>query len=169
MTARLVEAALADLEGLTRRGVPPDLHVARHVLLALGRALREQEPGNTAGWVQRVTIAGRAAGEAWSRAVRDELALACGEFVQCLDPRYIRLPDYDIEYTRAARARLEDRLRSARTLGFELPTREAELLVLADRVLATLEIDRAAAGRGLGSPERCAGEGRGTSDRSDLN
>ncbi|NOT29598.1 MAG: hypothetical protein HOP15_04010 [Planctomycetes bacterium] len=133
--AREVEDALANLERLVRAGQAPSHYVARHVLLALGQALREGQEA-CGPWVERARTAGREGGESWRQAVQDELTLACGEFAQCLDPRYLNLPNYDREYTRSARARLEDRLRSARELGFEPSPREIEVLELADRVLA---------------------------------
>jgi hypothetical protein len=132
-----VEAALTELEGLARRGKRFSHHLARRLLLALGRALEEETPEACAPWVARARATAGLAGEGWSSALRDELTLACGEFIQCVDPRYLGLSGYDMEYTRAARARLADRLRAARALGHELPPREAELLALADQVLAT--------------------------------
>jgi hypothetical protein len=86
--------------------------------------------------LERARAAAAGAGPAWSQAVQTELTLACGEFAQGVDPRYLSLPDYDLGYTRSARARLADRLRAAGELGFELSPREAQVLELADRVLA---------------------------------
>ena len=138
MSLREAEAALTNLEGLVRRQTPPSHYVARHVLLALGQVLREEVPeGSTL--LERARAAGAAAGPAWGEAVHTELTLACGEFAQSVDPRYLELPDYDFEYTRGARLRLADRLRAAKELGFELAPREAEVLELADRVLASRE------------------------------
>lgn len=135
MSAREVEDALANLERLVQNGQRPSHYVARHVLLTLGKALRQESSETCAAWVARAGAAGSKAGEAWGTAVRDELTLACGEFAQCMDPRYLGLPNYDIEYTRAARGRLEDRLTAARALGFRPSDKETELLELADRVL----------------------------------
>ena len=134
MSASEVEEALANLERVVRAGQEPSHYVARHVLLTLGRALREEAAASCSAWLERARAAGNAAGEAWGSAVRDELTLACGEFAQCVDPRYVGLPNYDFEYTRAARARLEDRLSSARELGFSPSPKEVEVLALADRV-----------------------------------
>lgn len=145
MTARDLEEAVAGLERLARAGQRPSHYVGRHVLLTLGQALRTQPPETCSPWVARVRAAGESCGPAWGEAIQDELTLACGEFAQCLDPRYIDLPGYDVEYTAAARLRLEDRLRAAETLGFAPTPREAEVLVLADRVWATLEKRRDAA------------------------
>jgi hypothetical protein len=83
-------------------------------------------------------------------AVQAELAFACGEFAQCVDPRYLSLPSYDLPYTLAARERLADRLRAARELGFELAPREQEILRLADRVLEAYREERAGKPKGAG-------------------
>ncbi len=132
-----LEAALAELERAAARAGRPGPHLARAVLLALGGALRTGASYGSA-WVERARSAGRAAGKAWDEAVRTELSLACGEFAQCLDPRYLDLPGYDLDYTRSARERLEARLVAARALGFELSPRETDMLALADRVLSTV-------------------------------
>lgn len=157
--AREVEDALANLERLVRAGQGPSHYVARHVLLALGQALREQ-PEACGPWLERARTAGREGGESWRQAVQDELTLACGEFAQCLDPRYLSLPNYDREYTRSARARLEDRLRTARELGFGPSLRESEVLELADRVLEV-----SGARNGDGAPPSCAPEDARAPDR----
>jgi hypothetical protein len=84
-----------------------------------------------------------------------ELGMACGEFAQSLDPRFLGLPNYDLEYTRTARARLEDRLRAARALGFQLSPRETDMLALSDQVFVAFCADREARGareRTQGSP-----------------
>ncbi|HEX6884248.1 MAG TPA: hypothetical protein VF530_12795 [Planctomycetota bacterium] len=129
-----LEKALQLLESLVRQRAAPSHYVARLLLLTLGAALRA-EPAAAAAGVERTRRAGEALGEPWAEALRTELGLACGEFAQCVDPRYLDLPGYDLEYTRAARARLEDRLRAATALGFALEDRHREMLELADRVL----------------------------------
>ncbi|MSR62002.1 MAG: hypothetical protein EXS08_06115, partial [Planctomycetes bacterium] len=142
MSAAEVEAAVAQLEELAKGGHKPSHYVARRLLLALGQALREERGGSSA-WVARAQAASEAAGPTWRTEVQGELSLACGEFAQCVDPRYLALPTYDLEYTRAARLRLGDRLRAALELGFTLSERETDVLDLADRVLATFEQNRA--------------------------
>ena len=128
------EKALASLEGAVRREAAPSHHVARQVLLAVGQALREG--ALPPEFLERARQAGRAAGPAWEQAVETELTLACGEFAQSVDPRYLGLPNYDLAYTQGARERLDERLRAARELGFGLSERESKILELADRVLA---------------------------------
>lgn len=154
MTARDLEDAVASLERLAQAGQRPSHYVGRHVLLTLGLALRTESPEACAPWLARIRTAGESCAPAWGEAVQDELTLACGEFAQCLDPRYLDLPGYDVEYTAAARLRLEDRLRAAQALGFAPTPREAEVLELADRVWATLEKRRDA-----GTGERPDGSG----------
>jgi hypothetical protein len=138
MSARELEAAIADLEDLARRGRQPSHYAARHLLLELGEALAAGGLEASRAALERALAAGSRLEPGWSAAVREELSLAAAEFARCLEPRYLSLPNYDLEYTRGARARLEDRLRAARALGFELPDREGEMVELADRVLASL-------------------------------
>jgi hypothetical protein len=138
MSARDLEAAITDLEDLARRGRQPSHYAARHLLLELGEALAADGLEASRGPLDRALAAGSRLEPGWSAAVREELSLAAAEFARCLEPRYLSLPNYDLEYTRGARARLEDRLRAARALGFELPEREGAMVELADRVLATL-------------------------------
>lgn len=165
MSAGEVEAALASLEELARRGHAPSHYVARHLLLALGRVLREGPPEAWEAQLARARSAGAAAGPGWAEAVEAELGLACGEFAQSLDPRFLGLPNYDLEYTRAARERLEDRLRAARTLGFELSPRETDMLALADQVFTAFRADRERAGetRGASGGGPITGPGPGPS------
>jgi len=136
MRAKEAEKAIASLEELARRKASPSHHLARAVLLTIGQAVREGGPGSCDALFERARSAGREAGPAWGEAVQTELTLACGEFAQGVDPRFLSLPNYDLEYTRAARRRLADRLEVARELGFGLAPREAQVLELADRVLA---------------------------------
>lgn len=143
-----VEAALANLEELGRKGHAPSHYVARHVLLALGKVLETRAEADSAPLVARARAAGANAGPAWAEAVDAELSMACGEFAQSLDPRYLDLPNYDLDYTRASRARLEDRLRAASALGFSLSPRETDVLALADQVLGTYIERRKARGGG---------------------
>jgi hypothetical protein len=143
MSARDLEAALADLEDLARKGKQPSHYAARHLLLELGQALAADGVEACRGVLDRALAAGSRLEPGWSAAVREELALASAEFARCLEPRYLSLPNYDLEYTQGARARLEDRLRAARALGFDLPERESEMVELADRVLGTLTEKRA--------------------------
>lgn len=146
------EKALGLLEEVVRRQGAPSHYVARHLLLALGEAIRNEEP-RAAEWQERARRVGALAGTGWTEAVETELSLACAEFAQCLEPRYLSLPNYDLEYTRAARARLEDRLSAARALGLAPSPRDQEILTLADQVL---EAHRTRLGP-AGEPPRVSG------------
>jgi len=138
-----LEAALAQLETMARRRERPSHYLARHLLLELGQELAQ---GTADEAVRRARSAGEALAQDWSSAVETELSLACGEFAQSVDPRYLALPSYDLEYTQAARAKLHDRLRAAAELGFALAPREEEVLALAERVfVAFLEQRKGAA------------------------
>lgn len=161
MSVREVEAALTNLELLARRGDAPSHYVARHLLLALGQALRECPPDACAPLVARARSAGEAAGPAWNEAVAAELGLACGEFAQSLDPRFLGLPNYDVAYTRAARARLEDRLRAAHALDLGLSPHETDMLVLADQVFAAFCAERERSEGVQQAPESPAVPGQG--------
>jgi hypothetical protein len=151
VSTREAEKALASLEEVVRRRARPGAYLARAVLLTLGQALREEGPASCAGLLERARVAGESAGPAWSEAVQTELTLACGEFAQGVDPRYLGLPNYDLGYTSAARRRLGDRLEAARELGYGLSTREAQVLELADRVLAKHLAERGLGATGQGS------------------
>lgn len=149
-----LEKALVQLETLARRGEKPSHYLARHLLIELGEVLAE---GPAPEAVQRARAAGDAAAAAWKSAVETELSLACGEFAQCLDPRFLALPGYDLDYTRTARARLGARLRAAAALGFELQLREVEVLALADQVYEAFLRQRGAPGGPERPPEASAG------------
>lgn len=144
-----LEKALVGLETLARRGEKPSHYLARHLLIELGKALAT---GPAPGAVERARSAGNAVAGAWKTAVETELSLACGEFAQSLDPRYLALPSYDLAYTRTARARLADRLRAAAELGFELQPREVEVLALADQVFEAFLRQREEAAGAEGPP-----------------
>lgn len=161
-----LETALAALEKLAREGAPPHHHLAREVLLALGRAIVDESETSLLPLLDRCRSAGRALEGSWDQAVQTELTMACGEFAQSLDPRFLRLPNYDLAYTRAARDRLEDRLRSARALGFGLSSEESEVLALADQVLATLPESGRAGGPASPAPGKKARTNPDSGDRS---
>ena len=163
------EKAVASLEELARRNAKPGHHLARAVLLTIGQVLREGGPGAGIALIERARVAGRSAGPAWGDAVLTELTLACGEFAQGVDPRYLGLPNYDLQYTEAARRRLADRLEVARELGFELAPREAQLLELADRVLAQHLARRSAGVSGAGPGPTEVTPGDRSPDRGGLN
>ncbi len=121
-----LEDAVIELEAFV--GDPkkrrPDRYDARALLVPLGLLLLDAGDADAglSEVVERARDAGGRLGERWAEAVAGELSLACAEHVHAVDPRYLDLPNYDFEYTRRARRRLEARLRAATHLGLELPT-----------------------------------------------
>jgi hypothetical protein len=134
----------------------PNNHHARALLLALGEGLHElgAEALGPELVARTAALIGRDE-EAWQAAVAREVELAAWEYDQSVDPRYLAQPDYDLDYTLAARDRLELRLLALEPLGFEPP---AELLEKIDRADERLE-------RGLGRPPR-RDRGQDGSDRN---
>jgi hypothetical protein len=133
-----LEQALRDLEACAARKRPPGRPVVRALLIAYGKALQAAAPDEDPDHHnarERIARAALRLGRGWDDAVSSELALACGEHVQSVDPRYLHLEDYDLEYTLEARERLEARLRAARELGLELPETMARGVREADRRL----------------------------------
>ena len=116
MTDRL-EAALEEIRAVLRAGEELERRDVRDVLVPLGELLLEGRTADAEGALARLREALAGAEAAWGRVVEDELSLACAEHVHSVDPRYLDLPNYDLEYTRRARRRLEARLRAARELG----------------------------------------------------
>ena len=107
------EEALAVLEQRAKAEEQPDRYDLRALLVSLG-SLEEKPEGEA--W-DRLARAVAALGESFERAAQDELSLACAEHVHAVDPRYLDLPNYDFDYTLAARERLAARLRAASWLG----------------------------------------------------
>lgn len=138
---RELEEALTELEAWTRKGKLPARQDARAILVPLGRlALGDPsvDLGPEGALRVRLTAAVAPCPEAWEGAVTEELALACAEHVQSVDPRYLELPNYDLGYTLAARERLEARLAGAGVLGLEAPEHLLEGVRQADRLLEPL-------------------------------
>lgn len=134
--ANELETALRDLERTFAIKRPPNHHHARAVLIALGNLLLTGEDRVADAAVERLQgLTGPRSGE-WRAAVEDELRLACSEYIQSVDPRYLDHPRYDFEYTIRARHKLEARLRAAERL--DLPVGE-ELLDAIVRADASLE------------------------------
>ncbi len=132
--SRDLEAALDSLRRLQRRSRPDRQH-ARALLIPLGRWIRENGGASSRDWLSRVREATAHLGGAWAGAIQDELSLACTEHVQSADPRFLILPNYDLEYALEARERLEARLITAQALGFDPPARLARGVRKADHLL----------------------------------
>ena len=130
------EQAVRALAKAARSKNPPSHRHARDILLLLGAAvLAEGEDAQE----ERLAAIDGAVGERrepWLRAVEHELAMACNEHVQSVDPRYLDHPRYDFAYTIAARERLEARLAAASVMGIEVSEEALERVAQADRSLA---------------------------------
>jgi hypothetical protein len=148
-----LEAAVRALEELRARGRPPDHRDARALLLELGLRLLAAPGGAAELELEHARRATEALGEAWLTAALEELALASTEYVRSVDPRYLDLPNYDFEYTLAARERLEARLVAAKALGLAPGNRTLRKVERADALLARrLEVlERPPGGRDGGS------------------
>jgi hypothetical protein len=131
-----LDASLADLERTVRKHKAPTRHQARAVLLALGERLLAGPAEDVEPALRRLAGAVAPDEERWKRAVADELLLACTEFIQSVDPRWLDHPRYDFHYTVAARANLEARLRAAERLEL---SPEEDLLDRVARADALLE------------------------------
>jgi hypothetical protein len=129
-----LEAAIRALQELRARERPPDHRDARALLVELGLRLLGAPEGATD--LEHARRATEALGEAWLTAAREELALAATEYVRSVDPRFLELPNYDFEYTLAARERLEARLVAAKALGLAPGTRTLRKVERADALLA---------------------------------
>ena len=124
--------ALEALADLLRGERAPDRFDVRALFLPLGALILE---GDLAGLAPTLEHLGAATGgqpEAWAKAVREELDLATDEFCLAVDPRYLKLPNYDMAYTLASREQLACRLQAAEHLGFELPPGAEERIATAD-------------------------------------
>lgn len=131
-----VDEALEDLRATLHARRRPHRTQARALLVPLGELLVAAEEPD-AQLAERLQLA-RELGqhcEPWTRAVTEELELACAEHVRSVDPRFLALPRYDWNYTLEARRRLTARLVAARELGLPLPERLLPRVEEADRLL----------------------------------
>jgi len=124
--------ALAELRqhlSKNKKASPSRFH-ARALLCSLGEvALDGGEPESLASELAEVVKDHR---EGWERAVREELELACTEHIQGVDPRFLKHPRYDFEYTVTARRRLEMRLRAVELMGLSVDERLLDQVAEAD-------------------------------------
>lgn len=111
-----LELPLSELESWMRRRKAPTRHHARALLLAIGGHLLAGREEELVPALQRLSAIVAPDPGSWQKAVADELLLACTEFIQSVDPRWLDHPRYDFGYTVAARADLEARLRAAEEL-----------------------------------------------------
>jgi hypothetical protein len=131
-----LEAAMVELETLTRRKGPLTRHDVRPILLALGGSLPSAVAADDDACRERFLALPLPFRTAWEAAVRDELAMACTEHIRSVDPRYLDHPAYDLEYTLEARRALEARLRAAGATGVILESALSAAVARADALLA---------------------------------
>jgi hypothetical protein len=116
-----LEALLAQLSSAVQRGRPLERALVRQVLLALGALLDEERGPEPQALVDRILALLQPRASEWSAQLGAELEQAAIEYDQCVDPRYLSRPDYDLAYTLRARDRLRARLLASAALGAPLP------------------------------------------------
>lgn len=126
---------LAALAAVCRSHGRPDRFHARAVLLWIGERLLAGESEAAARAVEYARQVTAPQGQVWTRAVQEELTLACTEHVRSVDPRYLGRPDYDLNYVVDARVDLQARLEAAEALGIEVPAGLLPRVMAADRLL----------------------------------
>jgi len=107
-----LEATIRAVEALAPRRASVTRHDVRPILLSIGGSLlagRSEEIGDAADRLRALPGALR---ESWDAAVRDELSMACTEYVRSVDPRFVNHPQYDLAYALEARFQLEARWRA---------------------------------------------------------
>jgi len=130
-----IEKALSDLEAAVKRELGPSRYDARTLLIGLGELLLAGRDGDAQPLLERLHRVVEPVQEAWSRAVGEELSLACAEHVHAVDPRHLSLPNYDFAYTLAARERLRARLVAAEALDETVSETLSSAVERADAVL----------------------------------
>jgi hypothetical protein len=133
--ANEMEEALRALQTLVGRKSRPTRHDARRILLALGEILLEGREAEALPFVERLRAILAPVLPAWEAACRDELALACAEHVQSVDPKHLQHPRFDFAYVVEARRRLEMRLAALECLGQEADEAWLDRVVRADELL----------------------------------
>ena len=109
---------------------------ARPLLLLLGKCILAGETEQGERWRREIEEAVALHREAWTRAVLEELEMACVEHVRSVDPRFLSRPDYDLHYVVEAREELEARLAAAECLNIDTPDRLLRQVLAADERLA---------------------------------
>lgn len=137
-----MDAPLADVlkevQSWVSRGKPPTRHHARAVLVGLGLEMLDGPAGAEAAALAQVSGWIAQAPTAWREAIASEISMAATEHVRSADPRWLRHPQYDLEYAVEARHRLEARLVCAERLGVGVPDEILESIGRADALLAPL-------------------------------
>lgn len=128
------QAALAEIAARKLKKKNVTRFQARALLIVLGEALlAEDATVREAIDIVRALVV--ESPEAWREAVDEEFSLAATEHVRSCEPRYLKLPQYDFEYTVAARHRLEARLRAAVEIDLPIDETLLEQIARADALL----------------------------------
>ncbi len=130
-----MEEALRAIQTLVGRSARPTRHDARRILLALGELLLEGREAEAGQYAERLLAILTRVRAPWEGACREELALACGEHVQSVDPKWLQLPRFDFAYVVEARRRLEMRLRALERLGQDADEDWLDRVAQADQLL----------------------------------
>ncbi len=113
----------------------PDRFDVRALFLPLGALVLEGDIASLTPTLEHLGGAIEGRREAWEAAVASELELAGDEFCRSVDPRYLGLPNYDLDYTLASREFLACRIQAALQLGFALPAGLEGRVEKADKAL----------------------------------
>jgi len=131
-----LEALIRALRSRTGRSPSVTRHDARPILLGIGGALlagRQADLGNAAELLRGLP---GPLESSWIAALRDEMSMACTEYVRSVDPRYLNHPQYDLAYTLDARLQLEARWRASIYLGQPPDAASTAAVERADALLA---------------------------------
>ncbi len=133
--SQALQDAISDLEQLAKKKSPhPSRLHARDILIPLGTLAALGEPFGQEELVQRLTKLTAPFEDRWQRAVAEELQLACAEYVTSVDEHYMKLANYDFDYTSSARERLAARLLACDILSCELPPGLSDQIERADLI-----------------------------------
>src|SRR5262245_32993961 len=108
---QLVNEAIDAIQRSIERRKAPSRYAAREILVGVGTWILSGDESRVAAALARLAPAVEPDRTRWTNAVLEELTLAVTEHVRSTDPRYLTHPRYDLQYTVAARERLEARLR----------------------------------------------------------
>jgi hypothetical protein len=128
------QAALAEIAARKLKKKNVTRFQARSLLIVLGEALLAED-ASVREAIDSVRALVVESPEAWREAVDEEFSLAATEHVRSCEPRYLKMPQYDFEYTVGARHRLEARLRAAVEIDLPIDETLLEQIARADALL----------------------------------
>jgi len=128
------QAAVAEIAARKLKKKNVTRFQARSLLIVLGEALLAED-ATVREAIDLVRALVTESPEPWREAVDEEFSLAATEHVRSCEPRYLKMPQYDFEYTVAARHRLEARLRAAVEIDLPIDETLLEQIARADALL----------------------------------